>query len=165
MAIDDALTKHGFDHYEISNYAKPGNEARHNLGYWNGDPYLGLGCGAYGTVAGVRYRNVIDPKKYVETTRVMKAGVAGEGDGLSISSEALDGETLMRERIMLGLRLARGVDLGAAARSLGVEAWPKDRARETEKLIDRKRLVKDGDRIWIPKDSWIFANDTAARLF
>lgn len=174
LAIDDALTSRGFRHYEISNYAKPGNEARHNLGYWNGDPYLGLGTGAYGTISGadagaplsgVRYRNVIDPKKYVENTRIMKSAMVGEGDGLSISSEALDGETLMRERIMLGLRLERGVDLGVAARSLGVEPWPKDRARETEKLLERGRIERDGDRIWIPKPSWIFANDTAARLF
>jgi putative oxygen-independent coproporphyrinogen III oxidase len=169
LAIDDALTSRGFRHYEISNYAKPGNEARHNLGYWNGDPYLGLGCGAYGTVSGpgghVRYRNVIDPKKYVESTRNMISGMAGDGDGLSVSSEALDGETLMRERIMLGLRLDRGLDLADAAQSLGVEPWPKDRAREAEKMLQRGRIAREGDRIWIPKPSWIFANDTAARLF
>ncbi len=169
LSIDDALTSRGFRHYEISNYAKPGNEARHNLGYWNGDPYLGLGCGAYGTVssqgAHTRYRNVIDPKKYVESTRNVISGVAGDRDGLSVSSETLDGETLMRERIMLGLRLERGVDLGEAARALSVEPWPKDRAREAEKLLGRGRIERDGDRIWIPKASWIFANDTAARLF
>jgi putative oxygen-independent coproporphyrinogen III oxidase len=169
LAIDDALSSRGFRHYEISNYAKPGNEARHNLGYWNGDPYLGLGCGAYGTVrhgeSSVRYRNVIDPKKYVENTRNAISGIAGEGDGLSISSETLDGETLMRERIMLGLRLERGVDFAEAASAVGVETWPKDRAREAEKLLERGRIERDGDRIWIPKSSWIFANDTAARLF
>lgn len=169
LAIDDALTGRGFRHYEISNYAKPGNEARHNLGYWNGAPYLGLGCGAYGTVrsagSAVRYRNVIDPKRYVESTRTVMPGMAGEGDGLSISSETLDGETLMRERIMLGLRLERGLDIGDAARSLGVDPWPKDRAREAEKMVERGRLVRDGDRVWIPKSGWIFANDTAARLF
>ena len=169
LAIDDALTSRGFRHYEISNYAKPGNEARHNLGYWNGDAYLGLGCGAYGTVSrapkSVRYRNVIDPKKYVESTRNVISGIVGDGDGLSISSETLDGETLMRERIMLGLRLEHGVDFGEAARKLGVDPWPKDRAREASILLERGRIERDGDRIWIPKASWIFANDTAARLF
>jgi oxygen-independent coproporphyrinogen-3 oxidase len=169
LAIDDALTSRGFRHYEISNYAVPGNEARHNLGYWNGDPYLGLGCGAYGTVpngeSSIRYRNVIDPKKYVENTRNMKSGSVGEGDGLSLSSESLDGETLMRERIMLGLRLERGIDLGEAARDLGVDPWPKDRVREAERMKASGRIERDGDRIWIPKPSWIFANDTAARLF
>ncbi|MGH7327205.1 MAG: radical SAM family heme chaperone HemW, partial [Polyangiaceae bacterium] len=72
LAIDEALTSRGFQHYEISNYAKRGHEARHNLGYWRGEPYLGLGCGAYGTVPRVasgargnstRYRNAVDPKK------------------------------------------------------------------------------------------------------
>ena len=174
LAIDEALVARGFRHYEISNYAKPGHEARHNLGYWRGDPYLGLGCGAYGTVprvasgargADVRYRNAVDPKKYVENTRILQPNSAGEADGLSISAEVLDGETKMRERIMLGLRLAAGVDLGEAARDLDVEAWPKDRAREATRLVEKGRLTRDGNRIAIPKPAWIYANDTAARLF
>ncbi|MEO8801356.1 MAG: radical SAM family heme chaperone HemW [Polyangiaceae bacterium] len=171
LAIDDALASRGFRHYEISNYAKPGNESRHNLGYWQGHPYLGLGTGAYGTAPGkdggpsVRYRNVVDPLKYMQNTIVVRTDVVGEGDGLSISSEPLDGETLLRERIMLGLRLESGFDLAQAAGELGVEAWPKERAREAEKLIEKGRLEKQGERLRIPKPFWIYANDTAARLF
>ena len=174
LAIDEALVARGFAHYEISNYAKPGNEARHNLGYWHGDPYLGLGCGAYGTVprvgsgargGSVRYRNAIDPKKYVENTRILEPGSADENDGLSMSAELLDGETKMRERIMLGLRLETGVDLDEAARDLGVDTWTKAREREAAKLVERGRLTRNGNRIAIPKPAWIYANDTAARLF
>ncbi len=171
LAIDNALASRGFRHYEISNYAKPGNEARHNLGYWQGHPYLGLGTGAYGTAPGkdggpsVRYRNVVDPLKYMQNTNSIRADVVGEGDGLSISSEPLDGETLLRERIMLGLRLESGFDLAQAAGELGVEAWPKERVREAEKLVEKGRLEKEGDRLRIPKPFWIYANDTAARLF
>lgn len=171
LAIDDALAGRGFRHYEISNYAKPGNEARHNLGYWQGHPYLGLGTGAYGTAPGkngapsIRYRNVVDPTNYMHNTNNVRADLVGEGDGLSISSEALDGETLLRERIMLGLRLEGGFDLAQAAGELGVEPWPKERVREVEKLVEKGRLEKNGDRIRIPKPFWIYANDTAARLF
>src|SRR5205085_2794886 len=76
LAIDEALESRGLRHYEISNYAAPGEEARHNLAYWRGDEYVGLGCGAYGMKrtranggGGVRWRNAIDPRRYVEWTR------------------------------------------------------------------------------------------------
>ena len=49
--MEEALSARGLAHYEISNYARPGHEARHNLGYWRGVDYLGLGCGAFGTVS------------------------------------------------------------------------------------------------------------------
>src|SRR5690606_34737842 len=49
-AIESTLSERGLSHYEISNYAKPGHEARHNLGYWKGRHYLGVGCGAWGTI-------------------------------------------------------------------------------------------------------------------
>ena len=126
---------------------------------------VGLGCGAYGTVRETRYRTALDPKKYVENTRNLKPNSAGDGDGLSISSEHIDAETKMRERIMLGLRLEAGVDLGDAARDLDIEPWPKEREREAARLVERGRLTRDGNRIAIPKPAWIYANDTAARLF
>src|SRR5208283_2742528 len=98
LAIDDALSARGFRHYEVSNFAKPGEEARHNLGYWRGDEYLGLGCAAFGFVRstsasehgphpnggparGVRYRNAAQPERFVEVTRNAKRGPAGDGDG------------------------------------------------------------------------------------
>ena len=115
LAIDEALAERGHRHYEISNYALPGDEARHNLGYWRGEEYVGLGCAAYGMLrledgTGLRYRNAIDPRAYVEATRHTKRDRVGEGDAVTISSEPLDALALLRERIMLGLRLADGFD-------------------------------------------------------
>src|SRR5205823_8559402 len=69
LAIEDALAVRGLQHYEISNYAREGEEARHNLGYWRGEEYLGLGCAAYGRVGGVRWRNVVEPARYMHATR------------------------------------------------------------------------------------------------
>ena len=179
LAIDEALSGRGLAHYEISNYARPGEEARHNLGYWRGEEYVGVGCGAFGMLReaadgaggpvgaarGVRYRNAIDPRKYVEATRDVKSDRVGEGDGLSISSEPLDGEALLRERIMLGLRLATGIDLGAHGRALGVEGWTPERTREASRLASRGRVVREGDRLRIPRGGWLWTDDTAARLF
>jgi oxygen-independent coproporphyrinogen-3 oxidase len=170
VAIDGALSSRGLVHYEISNYARPGEEARHNLAYWHGDEYLGLGCGAVGFVrtqpkgptGGVRYRNETDPRRYVEAA----LSVAwGKGDPVSIEREPLEATTLLRERIMLGLRLREGLDLAAAAQDLGVSPWTDERTRAAAQLVSRGRLERDGDRIRIPAPAWLWTDDTAARLF
>ncbi len=162
LAIDEALAARGLRHYEISNYAASGEEARHNLAYWRGDEYVGLGCAAYGFTrragGGVRWRNAVDPRRYVEATR---RGL----EALTFSVEDLDAAALLRERIMLGLRIAEGVDLARAGRDLGIDPWSAERVRAIEKLAERGRLVRDGDVLRIPREAWLFTDDTAARLF
>ncbi len=170
FAIDEALRTRGFGHYEISNYAHPGQESRHNLGYWNGYEYLGLGCGAYGFVrtnggAATRYRNATDPDRYMAQTKDLVAGAFSENDGLSLTAESIDGATALRERIMLGLRLANGFDLSAAGREWNVNPWNEPRERAVANLCARNRLIREGDRLRIPTEAWHFADDTAARLF
>ncbi|HEY8089084.1 MAG TPA: radical SAM family heme chaperone HemW [Polyangiaceae bacterium] len=158
LAIDEALGARGFRHYEVSNYARPGQEARHNLGYWRGDEYLGLGCAAVGFVssapgAGVRYRNEVLPQRYL--------------GGSPCADEPLDAQTLLRERIMLGLRLDGGLDLDAAATALGLTdgPWTRDRERATAWLEERGRIVRQGSRLRVPRAAWLWTDDTAARLF
>jgi putative oxygen-independent coproporphyrinogen III oxidase len=172
LAIEEALEARGLRHYEISNYAVPGEEARHNLAYWRGDEYLGLGCAAFGFARdeqrkgrGLRWRNAIEPKRYVEATRVMKDDVLGEGDGVSMFAEDLDATALLRERIMLGLRLVDGVDLGRASADLDIDPWTPERLRAIERLVERGRLTRDGDVLRIPRAAWLFTDDIASRLF
>jgi len=170
LAIDEALGARGLRHYEISNYAVPGEEARHNLGYWHGDEYIGLGCAAYGMLRppgapAVRYRNAIDPRAYAEATKSARRDRVGDGDGVSISSEPLDALVLLRERIMLGLRLAGGFDLEACGADLGLEPFTPERTREIERLGSKGRVVREGGRLRIPREAWIWTDDTAARLF
>jgi oxygen-independent coproporphyrinogen-3 oxidase len=169
LAIEEVLEARGLRHYEISNYAVPGEEARHNLAYWRGDEYVGLGCAAFGFARdgsrGVRWRNAIDPKRYVDATRDMHDAVLGDGDGVSMFSEDLDAGALLRERIMLGLRLASGVDLGRVGADLGIEAFTPTRVRAIDRLVERGRLVRDGDVLTIPRAAWLFTDDIAARLF
>jgi len=166
LAVDEALGGVGLAHYEISNYARRGEEARHNLGYWRGDEYLGLGCGAVGALEddtpsqATRYRNTPAPEAYV---RVAKTDDALRD--LPSETEPLDGETRLKERIMLGLRLAEGLDLAAAAEGLDVVALSPERTRQIEALVARGRLTREGTRLAIPKAAWLFTDDTAARLF
>jgi len=176
-AIDEAMADRGLRHYEVSNYARPGEEARHNLGYWRGDEYLGLGCGAYGFVRdmhesgtgaaahGVRWRNAINPERYAQATRPAVCDGAVERGGIEESREALDVQMLLRERIMLGLRVADGIDVAAAARELETIGWTEERLRAAAWLEQRGRIVREGSRVRIPPGAWLWTDDTSARLF
>lgn len=167
FAIEEALGSMGLGHYEISNYAKPGDEARHNLGYWRGHDYLGLGCAAFGTVSGpgskqssswaLRYRNTTDPMRY------MRAALTGAHD--VESEEALSPETRLRERIMLGLRLRAGFDLNEAASDLNEVVWTNQRRVAAKQLVERGKLEVNGDRLRIPQQAWVLADGIAAELF
>ena len=174
LAIEESLEARGLRHYEISNYAEPGEEARHNLAYWRGDEYVGLGCAAFGYAqnaakegprAGLRWRNTLEPKRYVEATRRMKDDVLGEGDGVSMFAEELDASALLRERIMLGLRLAEGVDLTRAGEDLGIDPWTPERLKAMDRLTARGRLARADGVLKIPRAAWLFTDDIASRLF
>ncbi len=102
--------------YEISNHARPGEESRHNLTYWRYGDYLGIGPGAHGRrlkTATVRHRK---PENWL-------AAITARGDGLSVE-DALSPETRATEALLMGLRLAEGVDLVRLAARTGI---PPDR--------------------------------------
>ncbi len=100
---DEQLSAAGFDHYETSNYARPGHHSSHNQGYWHGEDYLGLGPSAVSTLDGIRWKNIADTARYV-------AQVSSLGHALS-ESEPLDAEARRLERIALGLRTRDGISL------------------------------------------------------
>ncbi|MEO8614749.1 MAG: coproporphyrinogen-III oxidase family protein, partial [Luteolibacter sp.] len=98
---DELLVAAGFDHYETSNYAKPGHHSSHNQGYWRGENYIGLGPSAVSTIDSVRSKNIPDTARYV-------AQVQSIGHALH-ESESLDAEARRLERIALGLRTKDGI--------------------------------------------------------
>jgi oxygen-independent coproporphyrinogen-3 oxidase len=162
LAVEAALTGRGFVHYETSNYARPGDEARHNLGYWRGLDYLGLGCGAVGTLesadrSATRTKNTTDPSRY------MRLALGGEDPAAEV--EVLDPETRLKERIMLGLRLDRGIDLEDAARRLGVTAFTPSRTAALEALVRKGWVVVDGGTVKVSPPARLFADGIAAELF
>ena len=101
---DDFLTSEGFEHYETSNYSKPGKHSTHNQGYWQGEDYLGLGPSAVTTLGNERSKNVADTAKYVSQVTAIGHALA--------ESETLDNEARRLERIALGLRTTEGIPLG-----------------------------------------------------
>jgi oxygen-independent coproporphyrinogen III oxidase len=97
----DTLTHHGYSQYEISNYALPGEECLHNLAYWSGNDYLGLGPSAFSTVAGHRWQNISNTSSYV--------GQIERGGNAHTFSESLSLETQLSEKIVFGLRMNQGI--------------------------------------------------------
>ena len=108
--VVDSLVAAGYRWYETANFCRPGRRARHNLGYWLGRDYLGLGIGAVSTVGDLRWRNRPGLAGYV-------AALEG-GERPPREEEPLEPEVLSRERLMLGLRLDEPVPLAAVAQAL-----------------------------------------------
>jgi putative oxygen-independent coproporphyrinogen III oxidase len=95
------LGQAGYEHYEVSNWARPGRRCVHNMGYWEGRPYLGLGAGAHSYRDGVRWWNVRPPQQYFEVVESGQLPIGGE--------ERLSDDEVRMERLLLGLRVADGV--------------------------------------------------------
>lgn len=141
--IVGTLRSAGYGWYELANFARPGHECRHNLGYWHGADYVGVGVGAVGTIAGVRRRNRAGLAAYIAALE--------SGDLPPVSTEIIDSDTRRRERWMLGLRLAEPFDTALA----GPPDHPEALARLTDiglaeldgamlSLTERGRFLQNG---------------------
>lgn len=150
------LKENGFDHYEISNFAKPGFHSRHNSAYWKSCEYLGIGPSAH-SYNGKRERswNVANNQKYLS---------ALAQDILPKETEILREIDRFNEMIMIGLRTAWGVDLAALEQSFG----PTVRAhlqKEMKKKIAAGTLALENGHLYIPEQHWFLADGIAADLF
>lgn len=147
----DLLTAAGFEHYETSNYARPGHRSSHNRGYWTGEPYLGLGPSAVSTLPDpaapgrtLRHRNAADTDRYVRMIETL--GHARE------ETEALDAEDLRLERLALLLRTTEGAPLQLA-----------DRAA-LDPLVDNRLVTIEGGRIVLTRAGSALVDPIAASL-
>lgn len=124
----------GYARYEISNYAKPGRECRHNIGYWTGVPYLGLGLGASSYLDGCRFTVNPDMKQYLE-----------EKPGMFADIEKLTKKDMEEEFFYVGLRMTAGVSLSEFERRFGIsakEVYPG----LMETFVKEKAARFEGDR-------------------
>jgi oxygen-independent coproporphyrinogen-3 oxidase len=139
--MDDA----GYAHYEISNWALPGHESRHNLTYWRNQQYLGVGPGAHSYLNGCRFANLRSPRGYIkgmmdgahpdtsdrdEPIRLLKER------GVVESTEVIDTRMEMGETMMLGLRLSEGISNNAFEMRFGttLQAAYQDQIRELQEI-------------------------------
>jgi oxygen-independent coproporphyrinogen-3 oxidase len=138
-AADDRLSAAGLANYEISNWARPGHECRHNLLYWSQGDYRGFGCAAHSHEAGRRWWNVRTPERYIE---LIRSGRTAEAD-----REDLDAATRRVEGLQLSLRTRDGVP---------AEALDRD---ELGDLVE-----EHGDRLVLTRAGRLLANEVALRL-
>ena len=148
------LEKAGFEHYEISNFSKPGFESRHNLMYWDNAEYYGIGAGASGYVYGVRYKNHGPIRHYLQA---VEAGHA------RVQEEVLTLKEKMEEEMFLGLRKKSGVSKKRFEEKFGVSFEDQYGAIVSE-LTEQGLLIPDRDMVRMTKQG-LFLGDTVAEKF
>jgi oxygen-independent coproporphyrinogen-3 oxidase len=142
------VESHGYEHYEISNAARPGHEAHHNSAYWSGREYVGLGPGAHSLEAGVRRANRADLQAYT--------GALAAGAQPPAHHERLTPQMLRSERLFLALRLRKGLD------------WQEEgleRHRELLERLARAGLARlDERRLSLTARGWLVSDSIVLQL-
>ncbi|MHA6525252.1 radical SAM family heme chaperone HemW [Tessaracoccus sp. G1721] len=142
LMADDALTALGLGNYEVSNWARPGGECRHNLAYWHGADWWGIGPGAHSHIGGVRFWNRKHPRSY--------AASLAAGESPALAREVLDDSDRHLERVLLELRLAEGVPMAVLSPSEAmrvpaiVDGGLAEVVDATLRLTRAGRLLADG---------------------
>ncbi len=159
----DVLAGQEYDHYEISNWARPGYACEHNLTYWRNGSYLGLGAGAHGHAAGHRYQVVKQPRVYMR--RLQSETPPGFPLSTAVAeSHPLTREEAMTDTIITQLRLlAEGLDLAAFAHTFGqsfTEAFHDTAAQ----LVDWELLTVADGRARLTRRGWFLSNQVFYRF-
>jgi len=152
--LREVLANRGFDQYEISNFAQPGHDARHNMTYWRNQPYLAVGAGAHGYVFGQRYENIRGLDAYEQAIMKQQCRPLAQTSTVT-ASEA------MEDTFMLGLRLAEGVTRKRFT-SWHDASCDEMFAEVIGRLTARGWIADDGQRIFIPPAYYPIANDIFA---
>ncbi|MCX6037164.1 MAG: radical SAM family heme chaperone HemW [Chloroflexi bacterium] len=167
----EALEAAGFEQYEISNWAKPGRQCRHNLQYWRGQPYLGFGAGAHGCASGLRISNVLRIKTYIERLRpdypIPNNLIPNTPFPLSpatANQTKISMRVEMQETMLTGLRLTReGVSAEDFADRFGVQIRDVF-GRGIDELIDLLLLEWAGPVLRLTKRGRLLGNQVFMRF-
>ncbi len=151
----ERLETAGYLHYEVSNYALPGFESRHNSAYWAGDHYLGVGPGAHSFDGSTRSANIEHNQKYISSIR--------EGQ-LPMTIEILTPIQRMNEFLLTGLRTKKGVNIGLFDRLFHCNLLT-DRERDLDPFLNEKWLELDGSYLRPTKKGFLMADEISLRLF
>jgi oxygen-independent coproporphyrinogen-3 oxidase len=146
LATSEFLIKQGYEHYEISNYAKLDFRCRHNEGYWTGENYLGLGPSAHSFLGDKRYWNVSDVHEYIQVLSENHAPLAGE--------ETLDPNQQALEQLALALRTREGVPLIKLSRKQNV----------IDELIKNGFAIEKEDHLSLNSKGFLLADEIALQF-
>ncbi len=153
FALMNEAERHGFEHYEISNWARPGFESRHNLKYWTGAPYWAFGVSAAGFDGQTRWSNTRNIHEYLEKVENGQSPVA--------EIVKLNEEDRQSENLFLRLRLKDGVDLGEHQRRFGVNTLERYH-KEIERLREAGLVELDENVLKISRAGTVLANEVFA---
>jgi oxygen-independent coproporphyrinogen-3 oxidase len=149
------LKQNGYDHYEVSNFAKPGYRSRHNSSYWQGKKYLGLGPSAHSYNGVIRKWNIANNNNYIEAINNGK---------LEIEREVLTETQKLNEYIMISLRTIEGLDLEKIK-----SVWGEEKLKTVnERLIrfeENDLVIKEANKIKLTEEGMLRADGIAADLF
>ena len=143
--VDDLLGDAGLENYEVSNWAEPGHESRHNHLYWNQRDYRGFGCATHSHASGRRWWNLRTPDRYIEAVT--------RGESVEVASETLDAPTRHFEALQLAVRTRDGVPRDAFS--------PATLQLLGGLLIDHPT---EGDRVVLTRRGRLMANEVSVRL-
>ena len=152
---DERLLAEGYENYEISNWALPGHQSRHNLTYWQNLPYIGMGAGAHSFFGGLRFSNVLDPQEYI---RLLKKQHRPEAE-----CESIDRIQEMSETAFLGLRTAQGLHLPTFAERFA-ESFTQFVGSRLCQVEEAGLLERDHDWIRLSKRGRLLGNEVFLRI-
>lgn len=153
------LTQAGYEHYEISNFARPGRRSQHNQIYWHNEEYLGLGAGATSYKDGCRYANTSNIEAYI--TQIAASGEIQENclyPATVVEFEQVDFAAVIGETIMMNLRLIEGIDLAAFSRRFGVDLQ-KFHAHALDKLYALNLIEKNENYLRLTSKGVLLSNE------
>ena len=167
------LAAAGYHHYEISNWARPGQESRHNIIYWRNEPYLGAGPGAHSRLGQYRFWTVLSPREYANRANQWAQANAKPwqhlGEQELRQARTIDGwerispNTAAAETMFLGLRLLDGLSLPQASAIAGQNLADRYQV-EIKDLLALGLLQQDGDIIRLPESACLVANQVFTRF-
>jgi len=149
----ERLETAGYAQYEISNVAKPGRASRHNLKYWTDGEWLGFGCGAHGTIDGVRTKNVSGIGEYIDAVT--------RGHTVTSDVRRMDAAERLGDALFTGLRLTEGIDLEVIRKRYGIDVWQKYGDNLTP-FVGAGLLRHDGSRLALTRGGMLLANEVMA---
>ncbi|HEX8729437.1 MAG TPA: hypothetical protein VF739_12480, partial [Ktedonobacterales bacterium] len=161
----ERLAEAGYEHYEISNWARPGHACQHNLTYWRNLAWLGLGAGGSSFYAHHRFTNARPIRDYI--ARIAASTQALDRSALPagaiVEDESIEGELEMAETAMLALRLTEGLSLADFAARYGQEFWPTFAPR-LDDVRPLGLLEEAGGRVRLSERGRMLGNEVFARL-
>lgn len=151
----ERLREAGYERYEVSSLAQPGYECRHNIAYWEGNDYIGLGPAAHSFVNGQRMSNVSNLQKYMESLHAGDRPLEIDDSGI---------EERITESIMLGLRMSKGIDRSAFESRFGKPVEDCIEGDVVKELKENELLEESDTHVYLTDDGILLADEIIRRL-